>query len=91
MHLNSYDAFLKVLPSKVFEYASMGKPIWAGVAGYAASFVGQHVNNAAVFEPCDVEGAVAVFENLSLKTAPRSDFVSLFTGKYHETNGSRDY
>ena len=24
MHLNDYDAFLKVLPSKVFEYAALG-------------------------------------------------------------------
>ncbi len=27
LHLNSYDAFKKVLPSKIFEYAALGKPI----------------------------------------------------------------
>ena len=78
MHLNDYDAFLKVLPSKVFEYAALGKPIWAGVAGYAASFINQYVNNAAVFNPCDVDGAVRVFEELSLTSELRSDFVEQF-------------
>ena len=33
LHLNDYDAFKKVLPSKLFEYAALGKPIWAGVSG----------------------------------------------------------
>jgi glycosyltransferase involved in cell wall biosynthesis len=79
MHLNDYEAFLKVLPSKVFEYAASGKPIWAGVAGYAASFVKQHVSNSAVFNPCDVDGAIKVFENLSLNTVPRSSFVDRFS------------
>lgn len=79
MHLNDYDAFLKVLPSKVFEYAALGKPIWAGVAGYAASFVDQYVSNAAVFKPCELESAVRAFQDLSLSTAPRKEFVDKFS------------
>lgn len=79
MHLNDYDAFLKVLPSKVFEYAALGKPIWAGVAGYAASFVDQHVSNAAVFKPCDLESAVSAFHALSLTNVPRDEFVEKFS------------
>ena len=38
-HLNDHEAFKKALPSKLFEYAAMGKSIWAGVAGYTAEFV----------------------------------------------------
>ena len=79
MHLNDYDAFLKVLPSKVFEYAALGKPIWAGVAGYAASFIDQNVSNATVFEPCNLESAVTALHNLSLTTAPREEFVEKFS------------
>lgn len=79
MHLNDYDAFLKVLPSKVFEYAALGKPIWAGVAGYAASFVSQNVDNAAVFNPCDLDGAVRALGSLSLATVPRNDFIERFS------------
>ena len=30
LHLNDHDAFLKVLPSKLFEYGAMAKPIWQG-------------------------------------------------------------
>lgn len=78
MHLNDYAAFRKVLPSKIFEYAALGKPIWAGVAGYAAAFTRTHVSNAAVFAPCDVAQAVLSFANLDLVTRPRSEFVEAF-------------
>lgn len=79
LHLNDYDAFLKVLPSKLFEYAALGKPIWAGVSGYSAEFIGNNVSNAAVFRPCDVEGAVRSFDSLELITKPRIDFVRKFS------------
>ncbi len=79
LHLNDYDAFKKVLPSKIFEYAAMGKPVWAGVSGYPAEFVVAEVTNAAVFKPCDVDGAVAVFQQLELKDTVRLDFVRKFS------------
>lgn len=78
MHLNDYEAFKKVLPSKVFEYAALGKPLWAGVAGYSAEFVRSEVSNAAVFDPCDVEGAVRAFDKLALRTEPRLGFVAKY-------------
>ena len=79
LHLNNYDAFLKVLPSKVFEYAALGKPIWAGVAGYSAQFLQQNVSNSAVFNPCDLDAAITSFENLELVTSPRADFANQFS------------
>ncbi|MFL5482605.1 MAG: glycosyltransferase family 4 protein [Gemmatimonadaceae bacterium] len=78
LHLNDYPAFRKVLPSKLFEYGAMGKPVWAGVSGYAAEFVSSELENAAVFAPCDVDGAVRSFRNLQFKTTKRADFVSKF-------------
>lgn len=79
LHLNNYDAFLKVLPSKLFEYAAMGKPIWAGVSGYAAEFVSKEISNAVVFQPCDVDEAVRVFDSLLLTTQNRVEFVEKFS------------
>lgn len=81
LHLNDYDAFKKVLPSKIFEYAAMGTPIWAGVSGYAAQFLRKEVSNVAVFSPCDVEQAITVFERLDLRAAPRDAFVQRFSRK----------
>lgn len=78
LHLNDYDAFRKVLPSKLFEYGAMGKPIWAGVSGYAAEFVRSELENSAVFYPCDAEDAERVFEQLKLRYEPRTSFVSKF-------------
>jgi glycosyltransferase involved in cell wall biosynthesis len=75
LHLNDYDAFRKVLPSKLFEYAAVGKPIWAGVAGYAAEFIEQEIDNAGVFPPCDVAAAVKAFSTLKMQPTPRTDFV----------------
>jgi hypothetical protein len=81
LHLNDYDAFKKVLPSKIFEYAALGKPIWAGVSGYAAQFLHEEVSNAAVFHPCDAEQALQVFGRLEIRDAPRVTFVRKFSRK----------
>ena len=78
LHLNDYDAFKKVLPSKLFEYAALGKPVWAGVAGYAADFVASEIDNSAVFQPCDVDGAISSFERLRLSDEPRTAFVEKY-------------
>lgn len=75
LHLNGHDAFRKVLPSKIFEYAATGKPIYAGVAGYPAEFIRGEIENAQVFSPCDVEGAVEAFARLQIKQTDRDDFV----------------
>lgn len=75
LQLNDYPAFKTVLPSKIFEYAAMGKPIWAGLAGYAADFLRQEVTNSSVFPPCDVEGALAAFERLEIRDQPRWSFI----------------
>ena len=56
LHLNDYPAFKKVLPSKIFEYAATGKPILAGVSGYAADFIESELLNAEVLPPATTMG-----------------------------------
>jgi glycosyltransferase involved in cell wall biosynthesis len=75
LHLNDYQAFTRVLPSKIFEYAALGKPIWAGVAGYAAEFLRSEVTNAAVFAPCDAAAGLEAWGTLDLRFTPRDCFV----------------
>jgi glycosyltransferase involved in cell wall biosynthesis len=79
MHLNDYEAFRKVLPSKIFEYAATGKPILAGVSGFAAEFTEKYVENAAVFQPCDAESMVSSLGSLDLSMHNRSDFKEQFS------------
>jgi len=79
MHLNDYDAFKKVLPSKIFEYAATGKPILAGVSGYAAEFTRQYVENAAVFKPCDAQSMASQLRSLDLSSRQREEFKELFS------------
>jgi len=64
LHLNDHAAFRKVLPSKIFEYAATGKPMLAGVAGFAAEFLASEVKGVAVFPPCDVPGMVESLDRL---------------------------
>ncbi len=78
LHLNDFRAFRRVLPSKVFEYAATGKPVWAGVAGYAAEFIQDEIANAAVFAPCDSAGAMNALRRLKLGQTPRPEFVARF-------------
>jgi glycosyltransferase involved in cell wall biosynthesis len=78
LHLGSHRAFELVLPSKVFEYAALGKPVLAGVAGYAARFIGEEIENAAVFPPCDVSAGVRAFHALDIRDCPRPGFVAKY-------------
>ncbi|AKD56940.1 glycosyltransferase family 4 protein [Spirosoma radiotolerans] len=78
LHLNDLAAFTRVLPSKLFEYGATDKPIVAGVAGYAASFVRQHLPNAVVFVPGDVADLVRQVHETLYCTCPRTDFRATF-------------
>ena len=53
MHLNDYDAFKKVLPSKVFELGAFPRPILAGVNGYAREFINNNLPDAILFHPAN--------------------------------------
>lgn len=88
LHLNDYQAFKKVLPSKIFEYAATGKPILAGVGGYAAEFIREHVPGAEVFEPCDAEAMKRALERLL--SGPREIDRSEFCVQYMRKNIMRD-
>jgi glycosyltransferase involved in cell wall biosynthesis len=79
LHLNDFSAFRRVLPSKLFEYAATGKPVLAGVAGFAADFVRTELTNAEVFAPCDVGDAIVAMERLSLEPKARPEFVERFS------------
>jgi Glycosyl transferase 4-like domain/Glycosyl transferases group 1 len=82
LHLGAAAAFEKVLPSKLFEYAALGKPLWAGVGGYAAHFIAEEIDNAAVFTPGDVAAAVRAFDSLSLGEHPRPAFIERYRRRH---------
>ena len=69
LHLNDYTAFEKVLPSKIFEYASTGKPIVAGVSGYAKKLLETEVVGSFVFQPNDVDAFIEIVNSLKSTAA----------------------
>jgi hypothetical protein len=78
LHLNTYPALERVLPSKLFEYAALGKPLWAGVAGFAAEFTRTEIRNAAVFRPGDIDAALRALDELVFEDIPRTEFVAKY-------------
>ncbi|WP_244534436.1 glycosyltransferase family 4 protein [Halomonas caseinilytica] len=75
LHLNDMPCFERVIPSKIFEYAATGKPIWAGVCSFTARFFQKNITNIAVFESCNVDSALEEFGRLSLEACSRNEFV----------------
>jgi glycosyltransferase involved in cell wall biosynthesis len=74
IHLNNYKAFEKVLPSKIFEFATFGKPIIAGVSGYAKEFIKKNISNSIVFEPTDYITLVNVLLNSKFDSQINRDY-----------------
>jgi glycosyltransferase involved in cell wall biosynthesis len=58
LHLNNIPAFKRVLPSKIFEYAALGKPIIAGVGGFSKQFIEKNIPYAYIIEPGDSNSAI---------------------------------
>lgn len=78
LHLNDYDAFKKVLPSKIFELAAYDKPIIAGVAGFASRFIEENIRNKIVFSPGDVDSMVSQLNHYVYKNEVRVEFIEKF-------------
>lgn len=78
VHLNDYNAFKKVLPSKIFELACFAQPMIAGVGGYAHSFVQENVQNSILFSPCNVNELVLKFQTFVYKKERRKSFINKF-------------
>lgn len=81
LHLNDFAPLRRVIPSKVFEYAATGKPILAGVSGYASKFMLSEIDNVAVFNPCDAKSAFGALSKLRIETINRVQFVKRFDRK----------
>jgi hypothetical protein len=78
LHLNSYKAFEKVLPSKLFEYGATDIPIIAGVSGFANEFIKVNLQNTILFNPCDGDELVKKLKNYNYHIQNRNEFVNIF-------------
>ena len=81
LHLNKHKAFERVLPSKLFEYGAFDKPVIAGVSGYAAQFLKEHMSNSIVFNPGDSSALLKELKDYSYKTRYRKSFREHFSRK----------
>ena len=65
LHLDDIPAFKRVLPSKLFEYAAMGKPIVAGIEGYSSEFTREHIPYSLIFKPGQVDQCIKCIKKSS--------------------------
>lgn len=81
LQLNNYDAFTKVLPSKLFEYAATYKPIIAGVDGYAREFLEKYLPDTLIYNPCDFEDFCYKYNNFkwNIDIEKRKIFIAQFS------------
>ena len=81
LHLNNIPTFRRVLPSKIFEYVAIRKPIVAGLTGYSAKFMIDNVPYASIFDSGDIDGCVNAIlkaENVDIKDKS----IDIFVEKY---------
>ena len=78
LHLNDYEAFEKVLPSKIFELAVFDKPIIAGVKGYVKDFLIKNVPNIILFSPSNSCEMVDKINNYKYQNIVRTEFINTF-------------
>jgi len=81
LHLNNIPTFRRVLPSKIFEYVAIRKPIVAGLTGYSAKFMIDNVPYASIFDSGDIDGCVNAIlkaENEDIKDKS----IDIFVEKY---------
>lgn len=84
IHLNDYEAFKKVLPSKIFELAMFNKPILAGVNGYARDFIQENLPDSLLFFPGRADELVAKLREMEAEPAQKVDrtaFIEKFNRK----------
>lgn len=81
LHLNDLNAFKRVLPSKIFEYATFNKPIIAGVSGFANKFIRNNLDNYILFKPTDINDFVVQLESFKYNNTISSKFIQKFARK----------
>lgn len=89
IHLNDYDAFKKVLPSKIFELAMFNKTLLVGVNGYARAFVEENLPDSILFEPgnaIELSSKLKAFKNEDELVIDRVPFIEKFNRKKINTD-----
>ncbi|MEY3422106.1 MAG: hypothetical protein RIR48_2409 [Bacteroidota bacterium] len=75
LHLNDFQAFKKVLPSKIFELAAFPRPIIAGVNGFAHQFIRDNIENVILFAPADLNDFLRQLKSYEYKLIQRTTFI----------------
>lgn len=96
LNLNIFNSLKTVIPSKIFEYASTGKPILAGVSGYTRKFIDNNIKGCETFEPCNsilfekafntlLNGPSSYNRDIFNEQYSQAKIMNLYVGEIHKT------
>lgn len=78
--LSKLDAFLRVIPSKLFEYSAFNKPIVAVVDGYCKEFINSKLKGVYIADPENISQIVKTINEIDLSLSyDRSKFINEFS------------
>lgn len=78
--LSKLDAFLRVIPSKLFEYSAFNKPIVAVVNGYCKDFIKTNLNGVFIAEPENILQIVKTIKSVEYGLSyDRAAFLNKFS------------
>lgn len=77
LNLNNHNSLSFALPSKVFEYSIIGKPIVAGVKGFTKEFLQKNISHCITFEPNNHEACIKAINKSLITKVKRKDIEEL--------------
>ena len=81
LQLNDREAFKRVIPSKLFEYAAFDKPIVGGLFGYSENFASKNIDGLYIYKPGDWQTLFKILNSLEVKKFHREDFRAKYSRK----------
>ena len=81
LHLNTMTSLQRSLPSKLFEYAVIGKPIVGGLSGYSKNFLLSNIPHGRTFQPGNVQECVDCLKN-SAEIQVEKQHITIFVDKF---------
>ena len=82
LQVDDKEAFKRVIPSKLFEYACFNKPIVSVIDGFGEKFINENIEGCYVVKPNDIDNLVKCLNSINFDLQiNRSKFIKKYSRK----------